>query len=477
MRKTFLSILSSIFLGSIYCQPVMTETEKLTDNMAQLAIKYMNAKKFDSAYTLMGEAFQKEISLEKWNTINQTQLKSLFPVKKMEFVGSKKNINKYKVESAVSLQLFVSLDDKKKIEVFLLQPYKDEDEKKKEPAATDNPKHSALDQVVSAVISDYIQVKDNVGVSVGIYFKGADYFYNYGETAKKNNELPTMNTLYEIGSISKTFTATLLAKAVVNGKAKLKDPIVKYLPDSVASNPSLKQITLEELANHTSGLPRLPADLGAVATDPNQPYANYDDKKLFSFLKNFTAICKPGTLYEYSNLAVGLLGVILERIYNAPYEQLIVQYIDGPLELPSIKITLTDDEKKLLTQGYSEDNKAAPGWVFGSFKAAGALKSNTKDLLQYGKQQLSSAKNPLSKAIELTHAPTFSDGKNKVGLGWHYAVGDSDKIIEHNGGTAGFRSVICVNRTTGTVVVVLTNNASTGDALGIKLMHAAGKLN
>ncbi|KAI9449346.1 hypothetical protein F5148DRAFT_1291615 [Russula earlei] len=223
----------------------MTETEKKTDVAAQQVIKYLNNKRVDSAYAQMGEAFKKELPLEKWRNIYATQLSGLLPFKTVEFKGSRSGINKYRIESVTPLQVFVSLDNYGKIHTFLVQRYQ-EDERKKEMAATDNPSKTVLDKAVDAIVSDYIQMIKNVGVSVAIYYKGKDHFYDYGETKKTTN---------------------LLAKAVL---AKKNWPIIP------------------------SGLPNLPDNFNATITNQAQPYEHYDEKALFAFLEGFKATRKPG---------------------------------------------------------------------------------------------------------------------------------------------------------------------------------------
>ncbi|MFY7899865.1 MAG: serine hydrolase, partial [Chitinophagaceae bacterium] len=135
-------------------------------------------------------------------------------------------------------------------------------------------------------------------------------------------------------------------------------------------------------------------------------------------------------------------------------------------------ISLTDNEKQLLTQGYNEKGEAVPTWKFKSLAACGAIKSNTYDLLMYGKSQLSSNNNSLAKAIQLSHNPTFTNASEKVALGWIYLQQPNNNIIHHSGGTYGCRSLIAINKTKNIVVVVLSNNATNGDALGLKLFNA-----
>jgi CubicO group peptidase (beta-lactamase class C family) len=462
-------------LLQVQAQQPTTVQEIKTDSVAQKLLQYLAHKQTDSAYTLAGEAFKKALPYDKWIAICEKQLYGLMPFRNVSFLWCKNGINKYKMDGIVPLQLLISLDNTDKIQVFLIQPFQD-DTRKKVPSATDNAKQTSLDKTVDTLLENYINTVGNVGASVGIYINGKDYFYNYGETAKDNKQLPTNATLYEIGSITKTFTATLLAKAIIDKKLHLEDAITKYLPDSVAANADLQAITLQQLSNHISGLPRMPINISFTVTNYLQPYENYDNAALFAFLKLFKATRKPGVTYEYSNLAVGLLGVILERIYNKSYEQMVLEQIAKPVGLNNTKITLTQQDSTLLAQGYNEKGEAVPAWRFKSLAACGAIKSNAADLLWYGKQQLAVFKSPLQAYNQLAHQPTFSDGVQKVALGWQFLVEDADVVWQHGGGTYGCRTMLCVNEAKGLVVTVLTNNATNGDALGIKLLQALERL-
>ncbi len=470
-----------LFVSCFFCvfvqaqQPTTPQALK-TDSVTKKLLQYFANKQADSAYTLAGVAFKTALPYDKWMMICEKQLYGLMPFRNVTFIHNKNGVNKYKMDGIAPLQLFLSLDSLGKFKAFAIQPFQD-DTRKKIASATDNLKQTTLDKSVDTLLDNYINTLGNVGASVAIYYKGKNYYYNYGETIQDGKQLPTNKTLYEIGSISKTFTATLLAKAVIDKKVRLRDAITKYLPDSVAANKDLQNITLQQLSNHSSGLPRMPININFTVTNYLQPYENYDNNALFSFLKHFKATRKPGESYEYSNLAVGLLGVIIERIYKKPYETLLMQQIVKPLRLANTKITLLKNDSALMAQGYNEKGLAVPVWTFKSLAACGAIKSNAADLLLYGKQQLSAFKSsPLAKYNALTHQVTFNDSVQKVGLGWHFLLDDSDIVLQHGGGTYGFRTMLCVNVNKNIVVVLLTNNATNGDALGIRLMQVLERL-
>jgi CubicO group peptidase (beta-lactamase class C family) len=249
----------------------------------------------------------------------------------------------------------------------------------------------------------------------------------------------------------------LLAIAVGQGKVTLETSIIKFLPDSVAENPDLKAITFKDLANHTSGLPMEPANLTNTITDVDQPFGNYQIRDMFSFLKYFKQTIQPGAKFGYSNLGSGLLGVLLERIYQHPYADLVRQYITAPLQMNETVSAIDTAKLKDLAQGYGSGSEPLPFSNLNAMSAAGVLKSSTFDLLTYGKAQLSTADPILDKAIKLTHLTTFSGGSYIVGLGWYYPS-QNPNLLQHSGSTYGYRSFICVDLNRQIALVILTNN-------------------
>jgi CubicO group peptidase (beta-lactamase class C family) len=313
-----------------------------------------------------------------------------------------------------------------------------------------------------------------VGLSIGILKNGKTIFYGYGETAKGNKQIPDEHTMYEIGSLSKTFTAILLANAVNDGKVKLDDPVNKYLPDSI---PPLQYagtaVTLKTLSNHSSGLPRMPSNF--QSTDMSDPYKNYSINDLFSFYKSFKPTRKPGEKYEYSNLAVGTLGVIIEGVYHENYEKLFTDIICKPLGMNETRELLRQQDSSKFAKGYNEDGAYNPPWNFEALGAAGGIRSTTYDLLKYAKANLGEAPPQLLKAIQLTHDTTFTEGETKVGLGWHYIKPGNDEVLFHNGETGGYHSFFAVNTKKQFAVVILSNCAMGTEDVGGAIMKRLEK--
>jgi CubicO group peptidase (beta-lactamase class C family) len=474
MKKHFLTLFIIISLvNTTNAQPNINWQEANNTKAKQL-VSLLNSNKWDSAYGLFNSKFKNAISIEKWNAV-KAQIVSLMPLQTIEFKCIKKNISKFKTNGAgINFQLFVGVDSVQQIEVFTLQPYQ-EDATKKITAATDNKKQTLLDNTIDTLVGKYINQLNNVGVSVAVLYNGVEQYYNYGETKKGNGILPTFNTAYEIGSITKTFTAALLAKAVIEKKMALTDAITKYLPDSVAANALLQNITVQQLSNHSSGFPRVPLSMNFTVTNQNQPYENFSNNHLFSFLKNYTGYKKPNNQYDYSNLAVGLLGVILESVFKDSFENLVKKFIANPLKMKNTNITLKDSS--LLAQGYNDENTPTPTWNFLSLSAAGSIKSTTADLMKYGKAQLEYNNTTISKIFALTHKVTLTKDDKTVALGWHIDnTRNNTAYLHHSGGTYGCRSMLAIIPSKKMVVVVLANNATTGDVLGIQLVEAIANL-
>lgn len=337
----------------------------------------------------------------------------------------------------------------------------------------------SLDEEVDSLARSYIKGKHGIGLCVGVLQGGKTYFYGYGETAKGNGTAPGATTLFEIGSITKTFTATILGMAVVTGKVSLDDSVNKYLPDSI---PLLQYdgriMKLKDLANHTSGLPRMPSNFFAPVVDLQDPYRNYTVQKLYQFLVHTHLSRRPGSQYEYSNLAAGLLGVILGEVYQLSYEELILRYICQPLDMRNTRVVIRKEDSISFAKGYDPGGNYNSPWNLApAFAGAGALRSTAQDMLKYAQGNLGEVQGNLGKAILLTHDPTFSQGDIELGLGWHYLQPGEGKVLFHNGGTGGFRTYLAIHPGKKFAVVMLANSAISVDREGNELMRWLEKKN
>lgn len=434
------------------------DLRKKTDSVAHLIQQYYNKKDIGALYDLAGAKFKTAIDKQKFNQVTEGLYLQVGQMIGYEFESVNNNIAKYKAAfGKAMLSLLVGLDSASKMETFALTAYEKELPPKAGAVPFNNPLRSTLDKKVDSLVAPFMKKANTVGLAMGVLENGQMHVYGYGETAKDNQLVPDDKTLFEIGSITKTFTSTLLAWFVQQGRLNLDDPVNKYLPDSIASLQfNGKPVTIRSLANHSSGLPRLPRNF-AMHSDPVNPYRNYDDEQLFSFLAHFTPTREPGAQYEYSNLAVGLLGVILERVSGKSYETLLKEIICTPLQMNNTHIELENNDSVKFALGYDAALHPVHSWEFQSLTGAGAIRSCIHDMLLYAQAQALKDNSPLSRAIQRTHELTFEYGQNKVGLGWHIFNLKGKNYIAHDGQTGGYCSSIVVDPGSGNAVVILTN--------------------
>jgi len=199
-----------------------------------------------------------------------------------------------------------------------------------------------------------------------------------GPTARPLGE----QSVFEIGSITKVFTATLLADMVARGEVSLSDPVSDYLPDEVTM-PSRggREITLLDLSTQHSGLPRLPDNLSPA--NMSNPYADYTVEQLYSFLSGHELRRDVGSEFEYSNLGVGLLGHVLARAGGGSYEEIVRERILEPLGMSMTGITLEGDMQDWMANGHDEEGNVVPLWDLPTLAGAGALRSDVGDMLTF----------------------------------------------------------------------------------------------
>jgi CubicO group peptidase (beta-lactamase class C family) len=305
---------------------------------------------------------------------------------------------------------------------------------------------------------------------IGLLDSTGPRVYAYGRLGPANDSpLPDGDTVYEIASITKTFTATLLSEMAQRNEVALDDVISEYLPESVKLPQTDKPMTLAAIATHHSGLPRLPSNLKPRGWD--DPYAEYDSKKLYAYLPG--AKVHPTATFEYSNLAYSMLGHALSRRAGKSYEELLVERIAKPLGMDHTRVTFTAEMKKRLAPPFDADLDAANNWQFADLPAGGGIRSSVNDMLKYLAAQIDlpgAVPETLRKAIAVTHEDRADAGPGgmRIGLGWHITRAG---LHWHNGQTGGYHSYAAFDEKAKLAVVVLTNTA-TGqvDTLGNRAM-------
>ncbi|MFE3826934.1 serine hydrolase domain-containing protein [Streptomyces sp. NPDC059092] len=291
----------------------------------------------------------------------------------------------------------------------------------------------------------------------------------YGTTASGGGAPVTADTRFEIGSLTKCFTALLLAEQAARGEVAYGDPLARFLPPAVLPQQRGGPITPLHLATHTAGLPRLPPGLlaGAAAQWFSNPYAAFSTDDLLRSLARTRPHARPGERVRYSNFGVGLLGHLLTRA--APggpgYGELLAERVLDPLGL---RRTGGDPDLPQAT-GYWH-GRARPSWRIPGLPGAGALRSSAPDLLAFldalaeGPAR-GTADGPLGTALAEAVRPRLAlrGGTRRLALVWNIRVRPDGAVYHHSGGTRGFTAFAGFVPDRRTAVVALANTTPAVD--------------
>jgi CubicO group peptidase (beta-lactamase class C family) len=300
----------------------------------------------------------------------------------------------------------------------------------------------------------------NAGVAVGVYYRGEVSFFNFG-VRNGEREPVDEHTLFEIGSVTKTFTAALLGEATNAGRIGLESSIADHLPVGLTLQPAAQKITPLQLADFTSGLPDdppgLPHEIRLRGID------HYTLADFYQFLSTWTPAGPLPAPYRYSNTGVGLLGLILAGSIEG-WEQQVRDQITIPLGMTDTVVKPSPAQRDRLAQGHWRRGEPAPVWPLYAWAAAGALRSTTYDLVNYLTAQLGHGDAPpsLVAAMALTHKPIYRIEPGKPdfqALTWRVKETgpNGEQIVFKGGATAGFKSLIGLNRDKDLAVVLLAN--------------------
>lgn len=322
--------------------------------------------------------------------------------------------------------------------------------------------HFPSDAEIRRILAERIdEQRQSHGIVVGTFGPEGRRIVAYGRFGAFYARPVDGDTIFEIGSITKVFTTLLLAEMAQCGEVGLDDPVAKYLPETVrVPERDGRQITLTDLATHTSGLPRLPDNFDPA--DPENPYADYSVEHLYAFLSGYTLPRDIGSEYEYSNLAMGLLGHALARRAGTDYGTLLHERILAPLGMSSTADTVHGQMKNRLANGHDSSLAPVASWDLPTLAGAGALLSSVNDLLNFVELLLGNGPAPLASALATTLATRrpMDTPNNQTGLGWVISGKGDDQLIWHNGGTGGYRSFLGFMPAKGVAVVALSNTST-----------------
>jgi len=362
-----------------------------------------------------------------------------------------------------------------------------------------------MKQRIDGIVRSLHPHRKNTGLVVGVIQRDHCSIFGYGNVSDAGPEPPCGDTLFEIGSITKVFTATLLSTTVVDGLLNLDDSVRDLVP-ALSNLPP--EITLVRLATHTSGLPKMPLNvIWSMLRNRHNPYAAYTTADLLDYLSSYRPKQRPiPTEISYSNLGVGLLGHILAQKLGVSYEQAVVSRICDKLDLPDTRITLSPGQKQRLSTPHSATGKPGQNWDLPAFAGAGALRSTANDMLKFLAANLGRPQSALADVMPLCHeirtgafppqgrlqrmvsgslrkGQDTSHCRQSIALGWF--VGrlspGGKRVYWHHGATGGYRAFAGFVKATDTGVVVLANrgpgrsdllfNTTSTDNIGFKVLE------
>ncbi len=349
------------------------------------------------------------------------------------------------------------------------------------PVWTSDVSHSApLEQRIHALVAPAMTT--HAGLVVAAIAGDERIVVGFGRSNLASDQPPSGDTLFELGSISKVFTAALLADEIAHGEVTLETPVTALLPpNTIPADSPAQRITLKHLVTHTASLPRTPAQTftapqlwrTAIAADT---YRHYADADVLGALKTQSARTL-GETFEYSNVGFGILGFALSRRSGADYQTAIQTRIAQPLGMRDTGVALDAAQRTRLARGYRADvnlgslywaQVAAP-WEFpNTLAGAGGLRSTANDMLIF------LAANLGTPVLQQTHPVLFTQGETQIGMAWLRAVlpQSGQAIIWHNGETGGYANFIGLTADYRCGVVILSNATDSVDDLGLAILDA-----
>lgn len=469
----------SILICMVCLLPIISfaqEEQSASKSITEKFVNSYNGDDYEAIFSLYADIMKEALPLDKHTAFLSGLNMQVGKIEGYEFLRYENGTYasyKASFEKAV-LTLNISLDSASMINGLFIKPYV-------EPVKTDLIQNKL--EVLGKVFGEdeiqqvFDQVKvfpNNTQLSMAIINEGKIEYYGVLKAQDVVQTIRNSNSIFEIGSISKVFTATLLADLVTEGKISLEDDIGSYLDTRIKDETTL---LFRDLSNHSSGLPRLPSNLDLEKVDPFNPYKAYDEDALKTYLKNSVALSGKGN-YQYSNLGVGLLGYTLAKIEETSYEDLLNNRIFSELKMTNSTSRLEKVEGELV-KGLNIEGNEVSNWDLAILAGAGGILSTTEDLGKFIEAQFD--KENMAQALTREKTLTLSENMD-LGLGWHIINTEAgSKWHFHNGATGGYSSIMVTNVDTQNGVIILSNvapdhpNAKNVETLCFELMEQMEK--
>lgn len=435
--KILLLLTLAFVCNSTFAQNVASEVKNAI-------IKKYNLNDFKGIYLMTDTAFSNHISEQQLTAFLRNNRNSGNILSDTLLKADKGKYTYLLIAEARNINMTIEVTAAKKISGFGFTNVAIVLLEKPQSVKSTNPLKTTLDLAVDSAAREYYRNPNAHSVAIGLIQNCKRYTYYYGDITK--------GSLFEIGSITKTFTATLLAQALIDKKVGLTDDIRNYLPDvypNLAYNDH--PITLQDLANHTARLPEMPDDIGYQPDfDPLRPEKGYDSVMFYATLHRVKLDTVPGSKFKYSNYGLAVLGHILERVYHSSYSDLMKKYITQPFGMKQTYYELTDNQKDKMAIPHGDNGRPVPFQQEDMFGPAGEIHSTLNDMLNYLDQQIKET----SPTVKLSHQPTA----NNLGLAWGVRNTGSYRDVQHNGSTVGSTSHISAFPELNSGCVILTNS-------------------
>jgi serine-type D-Ala-D-Ala carboxypeptidase/endopeptidase len=329
----------------------------------------------------------------------------------------------------------------------------------------------ASNEEVARLLAARLDVqRRGTGGAVGVVREGRFSIVHHGVVAVEASQQVDVRSAFQIASLTKIFTAFLLADAVRRGEVMLDDPLDRHLPGPALSFEG-RSVTVADLATHTSGLPLRPAS--RVARSQDDPYAGYSEADLNTDLGAVRLTRAPGTQFEYSNFDYGLLGAALSHRLGRSYSELLEARILRPLDMDETRLVPTQSMRRRMVQGYDAQFAPMRTWDFGALAPAGGLYSTLGDLRKFI-SPWTSDKGDLSRTARFMFSISRpgDDANTRMSLGWRLSERNGRRLAWSNGSAGGVRSFLGVAVDEPSGVIAFANMATGGgvDDIGFHVL-------
>ena len=455
-------IILLLIVGCVFGDTIVVQTERKDNKVVtEKFVRNYNDDDYNGIFSMFSDVMKEALPIDKTTEFLKGLKSQAGNISNREFVKYENGTYaSYKTtfERAVFF-LNISIDDNSDINGLFVKPFVEENNSEN---VINNLtiKSGIITQKQSEIIFENAKIFPNhTQISIAIIKDGKVNYYGINN---KNDTILTVNnqkSVFEIGSISKVFTSTILANFVIDEKINLNDNINGYLKTSFNND---TEISFINLANHTSGLPRLPSNLDLTKVNPENPYKEYKEKELEEYLTKHLELLNKEK-YQYSNLGAGLLGYTLSKIENTTYENLLQNKIFSKFNM----YNSTSDINKIkgnLVKGLNNEGNDVPNWEFSVLAGAGAIFSTVEDLSQFAISQFDNS----NKELKLTRKKTFEVNENMdIGLGWYILKSQSKNFwYWHNGGTGGYSSSMVIDENTKNGIIILSNISAFNPNMG-----------